>query len=107
MWSDSRRRARVLRRPPSRRDEFRVAGRALEFYVGTLGATSSTARTAFGSDEGARLGVEVPTSAAFGLSTCAAYSRGQNQSFGLAEGRRRLIWWSRTLDKLATVEMCP
>jgi hypothetical protein len=42
-----------------------------------------------------------------GLSTCAAYARSQNQSFWLAEGRRRLIWWSRTLDKLSTVEMCP
>jgi hypothetical protein len=42
-----------------------------------------------------------------GLSTCAAYSRGQYQSFGRAESRRRLIWWSRTLDTLSTVEMCP
>jgi hypothetical protein len=42
-----------------------------------------------------------------GRSTCAAYSRSQNLSFWLAEGRFRLIWWSRTLDTLATVEMCP
>jgi hypothetical protein len=45
--------------------------------------------------------------AACGLSTCAAFSRGQNLSLWLAEGRRRLIWWSRTLDTLATVGMCP
>jgi hypothetical protein len=42
-----------------------------------------------------------------GLSTCAAYSRSQYQSFWRAESRRRLIWWSRTLDTLSTVEMCP
>jgi hypothetical protein len=45
--------------------------------------------------------------AAVGLSTSAAFSGDQYQSFGLAESRRRLIWWSRTVETLATVEMCP
>jgi hypothetical protein len=42
-----------------------------------------------------------------GLSTSVAYSRSQYQSFWRGESRRRLIWWSRTLDTLSTVEMCP
>jgi hypothetical protein len=36
-----------------------------------------------------------------------AYSRSQNPSSWLAEGRLRLIWRSRTPDTLATLAMCP
>jgi hypothetical protein len=48
----------------------------------------------------------VGSSRPVGLATSAAYSRSQNQSFWRAESRRRLIWWSMTLDTLSTVEMC-
>jgi hypothetical protein len=44
------------------------------------------------------------TGAAVGLSTCAAYSRSQNQSSWLAESRRRLIWSVQTLDNAAMTE---
>jgi hypothetical protein len=43
-------------------------------------------------------------SAAVGLSTYAAYSGNQNQSFGLSESRRRLIWSVQTLDNAAMTE---
>jgi hypothetical protein len=60
-------------------------------------ASFASCRRACGSANGCRLG----------LSTCVAYSRGQNLSLWLAESRRCLIWWSRTLDTLSTVGMCP
>jgi hypothetical protein len=41
------------------------------------------------------------TGAAVGRSTCAPSSGDQNQSFGLSESRRRLIWSVQTLDNAA------